>query len=808
MSKMSFLPADLRFAARTWRKRPVLAAAAVLTLALGAGANTAIFSVIHAVVLRPLPYPQPERLVQIWSADVDASGRLDPAGRKIFTDTEVARWRQADTAFDRIACYRAWEFSVASASGQPERLYAAAVSAEFFATLGISPAIGRGFSTGEVTPGRDNLVVLSDALWRRLFQASPAALGATMMVDGVPRTVIGVMPPGVRILAAWVREDPDLYTPISTTYREGNRWSTVEALGRIKPGITLAAAQARLDGLVRKLPPEGRRRGPVQGVRLVPLRDEVASQVRPTLLILFAATGCVLLIACANLANLTLAHIAARQKELVVRSALGASRARIVRQVLTESVALSIAGGAAGLLLSGWLVRALVGLYPGTLPRLESLRPSPAVFLFSLGLALAAGLLAGVFPAWHFSRANFGEGLKGAGALSHRSRGGAAFRGALVAAQVAATFVLLIATGLLLRSFLLLRAVDPGYRPQQLLTAQIVLPEKTYGRKELQAAFVDRFLERLDALPGVESAAITNSLPLAYNFLLTVQFTTDPSSDDQRVFCRAITPAYFRTMGIPMLAGRSFEPADSTRGSATIVNQAFARKYFQNEDPIGRTLRFGKEESAAIVGVAADVKNDALDARAVEELYLPFAQQPGAYLDIAVRARGEPAALVNRVRAELRAIDPQQPLSRVMTMEKILDSQVAPRRFQATLLGSLASIALLLAMVGIYGVVAYSVSLRTREIGIRMALGAERAEVLKLVLGGGMGPVVLGICAGVPAALGAARALGSWLYGVRAMDAATYAGVAALMLAVPLAASYFPARRAAAIDPLAALRDE
>jgi putative ABC transport system permease protein len=803
---MSFLPADLRFAARTWRKRPVLVAAAVLTLALGTGANTAIFSVIHRVLLRPLPYPQPERLVQIWSADVDARGRVDPAGRGLTWNTTADRWRQADTAFDHIACYRAWNVSIAAPTGEPERLFAAVVSPEFFATLGVAPAMGRVFSAEEVTPGRDNVVILSDALWRRLFQASPSALGAAVMVDGVPRSVIGVMPPGVRILAASMREDPDLYAPISTVYRGVLRRNSADVIGRIKPGIALAAAQAGLDSLARKLPVEGR--GPVQGVRLVPLRQEVASKIRPMLLILFAATGCVLLIAAANLANLTLAHIAARQKELVVRTALGASRGRIVRQVLTESVALAAAGGGLGLLLSGWLVRALVGLYPGTLPHMESLRPSPAVFLFSLGLALATGLLAGLFPAWHFSRANFGEGLKDGGALSHRSRRGWAFRGALVGAQVAATFVLLIATGLLLRSFLLLRAVDPGYRPQHLLTAQVVLPEKTYRTKELQAAFADRFLERLDALPEVESAAITNSLPLAYNFLFSVQFTTDPSSDDQRVFCRSITPAYFQTMGIAVPAGRAFEPADSARGGVTIVNQAFARKYFPNQDPVGRTLRFGPDKSATIVGVAADVRNKALDAKADEEIYLPFTQMPGLFLDIAVRAQGDPALLLNRVRAELRAIDPQQPLSRVLTMEKILDDQVAPRRFQATLLGALAAIALLLAMVGIYGVVAYSASLRTREIGIRMALGAQRGEVLRLVLGGGMLPVALGISAGIPAALVATRALESWLYGVRAADAATYAGVAALMLAVPLAASYFPARQAATIDPLTALRYE
>jgi putative ABC transport system permease protein len=805
---MNLLPADLRFAARIWRKRPVPIAAALLTLALGTGANTAIFSVIHSAVLRPLPYPRPDRLVQIWSTDVDAHRDRDPAGRKPTNPAVIERWRKLDTAFDHIASYNLWMVSV-TAAGRPERLFAAMVSSNFFAALGVTPARGRVFTEEENTAGHDDVVILSDRFWRTHFQADPSAIGKTVLVDTEPRTVIGVMPEGFRVYAGYMSEDPDLFAPVSTVYRGALHRTSANVIGRIKPGITVPAARAELDSLARKLLAENsRHRGPLQGVNLVPLRQEVATRIRPMLLILFGATGCVLLIACANLANLTLAHIAARQKELVVRTALGAPRVRLVRQILTESVALSISGGALGLLLSGWLVKVLVGLYPGKLPRLESLHPSPAVLLFTLALTVGTGLLAGIFPAWRFSRANFHEGLKDGGSLSHRSRGGSAFRAALVATQVAATFVLLISTGLLLRSFLLLRAVDPGYRPQHLLTAQVVLPEKTYGKKELQSAFADRFLERLNALPGVESAAITNSLPLAYNFLLTVDFTLDPSAPEKNVGCRAITPAYFRTMGIAVLAGRPFEPADSTRGGVTIVNQAFARKYFPNQNPIGRGLRFGPETSAAIVGVAADVKNHALDAQTDEEIYLPYAQMPNLFMDVAIRTSSDPAPLIGMVRAELRSIDPNQPLSRVQTMEKVLDDGVAPRRFEATLLGTLAALALLLAMVGIYGVVAYSVSLRTREIGIRMALGAQRAEVLRLVLRGGMWPVLMGVAAGIPASLASTRALASWLYGVRAVDAPTYAGVAILMLAVPLVAAYFPALRATTIDPLAALRYE
>jgi len=800
-----FLFDDFRFAVRTWRRRPVLAAAALLTLALGTGANTAVFNVIHSIVLRPLPYPEPDRLVQIWSAKLDAQGRTDPAGREMNVTARVDRWRKSQTAFEHIAAYRAWNVTV-SVAGQPQRLYAAEVPSDFLTTLGVSPAQGRNFSELENTPGHDDVIILSDSLRRRLFPGDSAAVGKTVRVDGVIRTVIGVMPAGFRCYAASIREDPDLYAPISTIYSGPLRGTAAPAIGRLKPGAGLAAARAELDAISRGIPVVEHGRAPIEGVNLKLLQQEVASKFRPMLLILFGATGCVLLIACANLANLTLAHIAGRQKELVVRTALGASRFRIMRQVLGESAALSIAGCGLGLLFSSRLVKALIGLYPGKLPRLDSLGLSPLVLLFSILLAVVTGLLAGFLPAWRFSRADFLEGLKDGGALSHRSRRGSLVRAALIAAQVAATFVLLIGAGLLLRSFLLLRAVDPGYRPQHLLTAQIVLPDKTYGKKEQQVAFADRFLERVRALPGVESAAVTNSLPLAYNFLLGVSFSIDGITPEKIVYCNAITSDYFRTMGISLQAGRSFEPADALRG-VTIVNQAFARKYFGDQNPMGRTLHFGKAR-ATIVGIAPDVKNRELDARPDEEIYLPYAQMPNVFLDIAVRTSSDPAALVNAVRGELRAIDPDQPLSRVLTMEKILDDGVAPRRFEAVLLGTLAALAFVLALAGIYGVISYSVSLGTREIGIRMALGAQRIEVLRLVMRRGLLPVLAGVAIGTAASFAATRALESWLYGIGAMDALTYAAVALTLLAVSLLAAYVPARRATAIDPLAALRYE
>ncbi len=797
--------ADLRYATRAWRKRPVLAAAAILTLALGTGANTAIFSVIHAVILRPLPYAHADRLYQVWSAKLDARGQADPAGREGTDATIIEGWRRSQTLFEQIAAYRGWNVSV-TVSGQPLRLYAAAVSANFLSTLGAAPAQGRDFAAGEDTPGHDDVILLSDSLRRRLFSSDSNAIGNTVRVDGAERTVIGVMPDGFRCYAGSLSEQPDLYVPVSTVVPKVSSY----VIGRLAPGASAAAARGLLDAISRKLGPEDPRHDHLMAIRMTPLQQEIGSRVRPMLLVLFGATGCVLLIACANLANLTLAHIAGRQKELLVRAALGATRARIIRQVLTESVTLSIAGCALGLALSGWLVKVLIHLYPGKLPRVEALGAgalagSPVVLLFSVILTAATGILAGLLPAWRFSRADLQEGLKD-GALSHRSRRGSMVRASLIAAQVAAAFVLLIGAGLLLRSFLLLRAVDPGYRAARLLTAQIVLPEKLYPKRQQRIAFVDRFLERVRAIPGVESAAVTNSLPLAYNFLLSVEFTTD-GGVDRLVGCRAISPAYFHTMGIPVLAGRAFETADSAAGGVTIVNQEFARKYFNGANPVGRSLRFG-DLRRTIVGVVADVKNRNLDGRTEEEIYLPYAQMSNLFMDVAVRTASDPASLVGAVRNQLHSIDPDQPLSRVQTMEQVLDDGVAPRRFEATLLGTLASLALLLALVGIYGVISYSVSLATREIGIRMALGAQRTEVLRWMLRRGILPVLIGVAVGIPASLAAARALESWLYGIRAVDSLTYIAAAAVMLLVSVLAAYVPARRATAIDPLLALRYE
>jgi putative ABC transport system permease protein len=796
---------DLRFGLRSWLRRPVLTAAAVVTLALGTGANTAIFSVIHAVMLRPLPYPDSDRLVQIWSVDPKpASGSLAVANKRALVSAHVERIRASASTIENVAWYRPWMVNLATAQ-EPARLYAALVSASYFPTIGVAPALGRAISEAETVPGNDRVVILSDELWRAQFHGDRGVLGQSVTIDGNPYRVIGVMPPGFRAYAASLREQPDLYAPISMLYAGPLRQAGVSTIARLKPGVSARAANEEVGALYDRMQREGPAAPKIFGANVVPLADEVASNVRGALLTLLGAAGCVLLIACANLANLTLASTAARQKELGLRTALGAPRSRLVRQLLTESAALALAGGVAGAIVSPWIVRAIAILYPGNVPRFSEIRPDPAVFAFTLAITVITAILFGVLPALRFSRVDLNDALKGADALNP-SRG-SFLRGALVSAQVAIALVLLVGAGLLLRSFLLMRAIDPGYEVHNLLTAHLVLPEKLYSSNAQRIAFADQLVDRLNAIPNVESAAITNSLPLSFNFLMSIEVGIEgrPELGDKvGVDARAVSPRYFQTMAIRLASGRYLEPADSA-GGAVVVNRSFAREYFPAVDPVGRSLTYGRRV-LPIVGVIDDIRDLKLTRTARSVVYVPFASLPTNFMDLAVRTRSAPAPVVAAIRTELRQVDPNQPLGKVETMEQVFDSQVASPRFNAVLLGSFAALALLLAGVGIYGVIAYSVSLRTREIGIRMAIGADRAAVLAYVLRGGLLPPLIGLVIGIPAAMGVSRLLTASLYETRALDPLTYVLVAGAILLTSSLAALFPARRATRVDPMLALR--
>ena len=797
---------DVLFAFRTWRKQPFPPLAALVTLALGVGANTAIFSVIHAVMLKPLPYPEPDRLVQIWSVDLGA--RRDNG---LLSGKEIDRLRAASRSFQDIGYYHFW-MSNFSGQGEAERIYTALVSPGFLSTLGVAPALGRAFTAADMTHGNDRIVILSDAFWRRRFNADPAILGKTVTVDGFPCVVVGVLAPASRLIAPALTVQPDLIQPISVIMDVRHRPESAYAFGRLRPRVSLTAASAEMSALVRQLPPEDDVRPPgthgPRNIKLVPMAEEVASGIRPALLILLAAAGCVLLIACGNIASLILALTAAREGELALRTALGARRGRLARQLLTESMALSVVGTALGLLLSFWVVRAIVHLYPDRIPRLESLNPEPPVFVFAALLAIVTAALCGGLPAWRYSRADVQQVLK---ASRNGGRPGASrFRDVLMTAQIAAALVLLIGAGLLLRSFRLLRAIDPGYQRHNILVAHLMLDAKTYAAPEKQAAFVERLIARMEALPAVEEAGATDSLPLDMNFLMIIAVGIEghPELEDRALIdCRSVTPRFLHTMGVALVAGRYLEPPDNAVGGGMVVNQSFARKYFGTGNPIGRHLHAGPE-ARPIVGVVADVRDLHLDRTAVPTIYAPFNHLPTAFVDLAIRTTADPKFLVNAVRAELRAIDPNQPLGKVTTMEDVLSRAVAKPRWYAILIGSFAGLAMLLAAVGIYGVVAYAVSRRTREIGIRMAIGAQPRDVLRLVLLRAMIPPAAGVVIGLPLAAAACKLLASFLYGVKPLDVGTYLAVALIVPAVALVAAYVPARHAANVDPIAALRCE
>ncbi len=801
---------DLTFAMRRWRKKPVPAIAALVTLALGTGVNTAIFSIIHTVMLKPLPYPEPDRLVQIWSVDLDPHsdlGAMATRDKQLASARDLDRWRELSASFQDLAYYRPWLTNF-TAPGEPERVPTALISASLFATLGVAPARGRAFTPADLVPGQDRVVILSDAFWRRRFGGSTAVLGQTAIIDGYRNTIVGVLPPDFRLIAPAINEQPQIFQPISIMtglhLGTGSGW----AIGRLKPGVALAPARAEMSALARRLPQEEMHGRGERGVNLVPLNEEVASGLRPALLILFGSAACVLLIACGNIANLILADTAARQRELAVRAALGAGRRRVAAQLLTESTAICVLGAALGLPLAAWALRAMVHLYPGRIPRVESIRPEPAIFVFAACLALISAVLSGAVPAWRYSRPDLQQVLKGS-AGPGGPRGGR-FRGWLTGGQIAASLVLLIGAGLLLRSFLLLRAVDPGFQRYNLLTAHLLLDAKTYAGPAAQAAFVTRLMERLDLLPGVEMAGVTNSLPLSFSMLMSVTLSIEGHpelGDNVYVDCRSVTPHFLQTMGIRLWAGRYLQPADSLPDGGVLVNRAFARQYFGDRNPVGRHLRLGPD-ARPIVGVVADIKEIGLAHKPIAAIYLPFDRQPGPFIDLAVRSKADPKLLVNALRAALRDVDPNQPLGKVATMNDVIDEAVAKPRWYATLVGSFAGLALLLAAVGIYGVVAYTVGQRTNEIGIRMALGAGRPDILRMVLLGGLRAPLCGVVAGLLVGALASKVLPSFLYGVTPLDPGTYGAAAILLLAVAAAAAYFPARRATRVDPMVALRVE
>jgi putative ABC transport system permease protein len=805
---------DVRYALRWLVRNPGFTSIAIAALALGIGANTAIFSVVNAALVRPLPYPDASRLTIIWD-------RLSKLGLDEFpvSYANYLDYKRASRAFEDVAAFSYTEFNLTTAE-HAERVPGMRVSANLLPMLGAAAAAGRLFTPEEDEPGRRNVVVVSDALWRRRFGADPNLLGRIVTMDGTAFTVVGILQPGFSFSAGSL-DPPEVWAPVVLPPDPSRTAGALELIARLKSGVTIEQARADMQAVASGVEerfhpyrgPHGEDAG--YGVTVIGLRDQLYGGMRRGLLVLLGAVGLVLLIACANMANLLLARTAERRREIAVRKALGAGALRLARQLLTESLVLSLAGGVLGLALAFWGVDMIRALMPAGLPHLDKIPVDGRVLGFTLVVSLATGLLFGLAPALHGSGTDLGEALKQAG---HRSTAGARsgrLRQLLVVGEIALSLVLVIGAGLLLKSFSRLLSVNPGFRTEKLITARISLAENQYRENHRIAAFYRDLVERVRALPQVGSASVVSRLPLTGGpggdpFSIEGRPYDTHGKTPQVVNQQAVGRDYFRTMQIPLVAGRPFGEREPE--PAVIVNETMARGFWPGQYPIGRRILLGAPRPGApwltIVGVVGDVRNSRLDVQPLPQMYVPLDQSPELSMALVVRTTGDISGVIRSVRRQLFALDPNQPLYDVKTIEQRLESSVAQPRFQAVLLGIFAALALVLAAVGIYGVIAQSVVHRTHEIGIRMALGAESGSVLRLVLMEGMALAVAGIALGLAGTLALGRMLASLLYEVTAFDPVTFGCAAALLAAVAFAACYVPARRAARVDPMIALRWE
>ena len=801
---MRSLLQDVRYAARRLLKSPGFAVVAVGALTLGIGANTAIFSVVNSVLLRPLPYPEPEQLVQVWE-----SRPLQNMPRTEVAPHEFLAWAGQSQSFRQLAANDFTEYNL-TGRGEPERVTGALVTASYFPLFGVSPARGRVFLAEEDEPGKNNVVVLGHDLWRSRFGSDLSVVGQSVSLDGVPCTVVGVMPRGFSLPNGAGLARPIAFGAADRA-RAGSHFLNV--YGRLKEGVTVARAEGEMAAVAGRVEQDFGDANAGHRVVLVPLHEQVVGGARTALLVLLGAVGLVLLIACANVANLLLARAAGRRREVAVRSALGASRWRIVRQLLAESLLLSALSGAAGLLLAVWGVDLLVSLDPTGVQRAGEVTLDWRVLGFTLGLSLLTGLLFGLAPALQASKADFNETLK-EGGRSAQGLGRSRLRGALVVSEVALTLVLLVGAGLLVKSFRQLLAVEPGFDPHGVLTMDVALPQAKYAERQQITSFYERLIEQAAAMPGVEAAGAVSVLPLAgndnSNFVQIEGRPPQPPGQALRAGRRNVSADYFRALGIPVKRGRAFSASDSGEAPPVVViNEAMARSFFAGEEPVGKRIRTGDRSPwVEVVGVVGDVRHRGLDVDTRPEMFFPHLQTPSRQMTLAVRTAGDPLALAGPLRERVRELDRDQPVGNVKTMEAWVGESVASRRFSVLLLGVFACVAAGLAALGLYGVVSYTVAQRTHEIGLRVALGASPRDVLRLVIRQGMTLTLVGTAVGLLAALALTRVMSGLLYGVGATDPATFVTVPLLLVAVALLACYLPARRATNVDPMVALRHE
>jgi predicted permease len=817
---MNTLPKDLHYGVRMLAKHPGVTAIAVLTLALGIGANTAIFSVVNAVLLNPLPYREPDALVSLWE-NVPTHGRWRVAPANFFD------WKKQNTVFQDVAAFGANSLTL-TGDGEPEQLTGARVSAGYFTVVGADPILGRAFVPEEHEPGKEQVVILSHAFWQRRYGADRNIINRTITLDGANYTVVGVMPPG--IYPAWPttsgkltfdEQQHQFWTPMSfTPLWAGLRTAHVlGVIARLKPGVSFEQARTEMNTIAARLEQEyPQNRG--EGIIVNQFMNEVVGNIRPALFTLMGAVGLVLLIACANVAGLLLAQHAGRSKEIAIRSALGAGRFRLVRQFFVEGLLLSFFGTASGLVIATLGTKALLQFVPAGVPRLAQVGLDWRVLGFTMLISLATCLIFGLIPAWHASKPDLHTALEQSGRTSGPGASRLRFRQLLVVFQVSIAVMLVISAGLLIKSFWVLQRVDPGFQAEGVLSAGLNLPMSKYADPGQINNFHKQVLERISAVPGVKSATIAYDDPLHSNWLDSFEIEGRAASPEQSLSANFIPvgPDYFDTVGVRLAAGRKFTPQDDQdHPGVAIVNEAFVRHYFPNENPLGQRMRpsppgrIWKNERLAsfeIVGVVRDVKLAGLEAPSEPAYYLPSSQAPLQDMTILVRTTIDPLSLVGPVRQAVLSIDPSQPISNISTLEKVVDESIAQRRLNMLLMGLFGGVAMLLSAVGIYGLLSHAVTQRTQELGIRMALGAQVGDVLKLVLRQGMMLALAGEAIGLIGAFALTRLIRGLLFGVTPNDATTFVAVAGVLTIVALLACYLPARRATKVDPLIALRYE
>ena len=797
---------DLTYGLRALLKKPEFTTVVILLLALGIGANTAIFSVVYSVLLRPLPFKDPDRLVMLFSHNT-----REQAAYSTLSADDLIDFQKQNDVFDGLATVAVrWSF-VLTSNGEAEQIYGKWVSANFFDVVGTQPQMGRTFTSDEDKPSGARAVIISYEAWQRRFGGDPGVLNASLNLNGEQTPIVGVMPRGFRFIddsEIWV---PGAQNPVSA---RGRNVRYLNAVARLKEGVSMEQAKAGMRTIASRLEAQypATNTGFTTDVRK--LLDHITGDTRPTLIVLLGAVGFVLLIACANVANLILVRAADRQREVAVRSALGADRARLIKQFLTESVLLSVIGAAVGLVLAQWGIGFLISLGPD-LPRLTEIRIDGAVLAFTFILSVTTAMVFGLFPALQATRSNISETLKEGG------RGGTTgvihyrFRSVLVVMEVALALMLLVGSGLLIQSFVRLLNVEPGFRTDHLVVVNMSVPAQKYPQPEQRQALYYRVEDKLKTLPGVVSVGASSRIPLSMALgannitsLFTIEGKPVAAGERPEIDYRVVSEDYFETMGIPMIRGRKFTREDTTR--VAIVNRAAARKFWGEEDPIGRRVNFGNPAQTpwvTIVGVVGNVRHVGLEVEPRPEIYRPYGNNPLTGPMVVVHTAGDPHAIAATMRSELRSIESQMPVV-INTIDELIDLSVAQRRFSMLLLGIFAAVAMVLAIAGIYGVMSYAVSQRTHEIGLRMALGAETGQVLSMVVREGLVLTCLGVAIGLAGAIAGTRAMSTMLFGITNTDPLTYLAVSALLVAVALAASYLPARRAARVDPLVALRHE